>query len=237
MQQSYFDKHSHDWWEKKGSMKMLHSMNKTRMLFIKERIMNKYEKLGNLKQIFNNKIILDLGCGGGILSEELAREGANIKAIDQSNKLIEGAKKRLIKNKLDIDYECTSIKKIHQKKIKFDIILCLEVVEHVENLKEFLDYTFKCLKKDGLIVFSTINRNKISYLTTILFAERILNLVPKNTHSWEKYVKPEEICDFAAQENLKLDKIRGLLPVPTLKGFNWIRVKNTKVNYIVSFKN
>lgn len=237
MQQSNFDKHSSDWWEKDGSMRMLHAMNKTRILFIKERILNRFQNGGNLKKIFNKKTILDLGCGGGILSEALAREGAKIKAIDQSIRLIETAKKRLIKSKLNINYECTDIKKIYKKGIKFDVILCLEVIEHVKNFEEFIDYSFKCLNKNGLIVFSTINRNKISYLTTILIAEKILNLVPKNTHSWAKYIKPKEITELAQKADLTLDKLQGLFPFPTLSGFNWIRIKSPKVNYIISFKN
>ncbi len=237
MQQSNFDKFSSNWWDKDGPMKLLHSMNETRMLFIKERILYRYQNLGSLKSILDKKKILDLGCGGGILSESLAELGGNVFAIDKSKKLINTAKNRAAKKNLDIKYECAEINNLSKKKLKFDIIISLEVVEHVDNLKFFLLETFKCLNKNGLIIFSTINRSKISYLTTILLAERILKLVPNNTHEWDKYVKPEEIITFSKKYNCKLDKITGLLPFPSLNGFKWLRVENIKSNYIISLIN
>ena len=224
MQQSNFDKFSSNWWDKDGPMKLLHSMNETRMLFIKERILHRYQNLGSLKSILDKKKILDLGCGGGILSESLAELGGNVFAIDKSKKLINTAKNRATKKNLDIKYECAEINNLSKKKLKFDVIISLEVVEHVDN-------------KNGLIIFSTINRSKISYLTTILLAERILKLVPNNTHEWDKYVKPEEIITFSKKYNCKLDKITGLLPFPSLNGFKWLRVENIKSNYIISLIN
>jgi 2-polyprenyl-6-hydroxyphenyl methylase/3-demethylubiquinone-9 3-methyltransferase len=237
LQQSYFDKFSSDWWDKDGSMKMLHSMNETRMLFIQERILNRYQNLGSISNIFKRKAILDLGCGGGILSEELAYRGASIKAIDKSRKLINTAKNRAKEKRLNIDYECTDIESIYKSGLKFDIIICLEVVEHVDDLQEFLVNSYKSLKKNGLIIFSTINRSRISFLTTILIAENILKIVPKKTHDWKKYVKPEEIMESAKIHKLHTDKLSGLFPVPTFSGFNWLRIKNTKANYILSLKN
>ena len=237
MQQSYFDKFSSGWWDKEGPMKMLHSMNETRMLFIQERILNRYQSLGSISNILKRKSILDLGCGGGILSEELAHRGASIKAIDKSRKLINTAKKRAKEKRLNIDYECTDIESIYKSGLKFDIIICLEVVEHVDELQEFLVNAYKSLKKNGLIIFSTINRSRISFLTTILIAENILKIVPKKTHDWKKYVKPEEIMESAKIHKLYIDKLSGLLPVPSLSGFKWLRIKNTKANYILSLKN
>ena len=237
MKESIFDKMSSEWWDKSGPMKMLHSMNETRMLFIKERILNRYQKIGNLKKIFEKKKILDLGCGGGILAETLAEEGANILAIDLSKKLINEAKKRAKFKKLKIDYKCQSIKNLENSGAKFDIILCLEVVEHIKDYKNFVELALKCLKKDGIIIFSTINKSFISYITTIFLAEKILKLVPFKTHDWDMYVKPEEIIDIAQKFKLRLDKIKGLVAIPTLLGFKWIRVNNTKANYIISIIN
>ena len=237
MKQSIFDKVSSEWWDKEGPMKMLHSMHETRMLFIKERILNKYQELGNLKNIFKKKKILDLGCGGGILSESLAEEGADLIAIDQSKKLINEAKKRAKLKNFKINYQCKSIKNLKEKKMKFDIIICLEVIEHVEDYKNFLKFTFECLKKNGIIIFSTINRNCLSYISTIFLAEKVLKLVPNKTHDWNMYIKPEEILKLSIQKNFKLDKIKGLLAMPTLKGFKWIRTNNIKINYIISIIN
>ncbi len=237
MKQSIFDGFSTSWWDKDGPMRMLHSMNETRMLFIRERIMNKYQELVSFKKILNSKNILDLGCGGGILSESLAIQGANIKAIDESEKLIKEAKKRAKLKNLKIDYQCGSIKNIYEKNLKFDIILCLEVIEHIEDFKEFLRITFKCLNKNGIVIFSTINRSILSFISTILIAENILKLVPKKTHNWNMYIKPEEIITLAKENKLKVDKLVGLLPLPTMSQFRWIRIKNTKANYIISFIN
>ena len=237
MKESIFDKMSSEWWDKSGPMKMLHSMNETRMLFIKERILNRYQKLGNLKNIFEKKKILDLGCGGGILAETLAEEGANILAVDLSKKLINEAKKRAKSKRLKIDYRCQSIKNLKDRGAKFDIILCLEVVEHIEDYKSFIKLAFKCLKRDGIIIFSTINKSFLSYITTIFLAEKVLKLVPLKTHDWDMYVKPEEILDIAQKLKLSLDKIKGLVAIPTLQGFKWIRVNNTKANYIISIIN
>ena len=237
MKESIFDKMSSEWWDKNGPMKMLHSMNETRMLFIKERIVNKYQKLGSLKEILEKKSILDLGCGGGILSETLAEEGANILAIDQSKKLISEAKKRAKSKKLKIDYQCQSIKYLKGKKAKFDIILCMEVIEHVKDYRSFIKLAFECLKKDGIIIFSTINKSFLSYLTTIFLAEKVLKLVPPKTHDWDMYVRPEEILEVAEKSSYSLDKIKGLVAIPSLRGFKWIRVDNTKANYIISIIN
>ena len=167
MQQSNFDKFSEGWWDKEGPMKMLHSMHETRMLFIKERITHRYQKLGIFKDIIKKKKILDLGCGGGILSEDLAREGANVKAIDSSSKLIKEAKRRAVDGKLKINYENCDISKIFNRKEKYDIIISLEVIEHIKDFPRFLNNTFGCLNKNGLIIISTINRSILSYISTI----------------------------------------------------------------------
>ena len=223
MKQSIFDKISSKWWDKEGPMKMLHTMHETRMLFIKERILNKYQELDNLKNIFKNKKILDLGCGGGILSESLAEEGAELIAIDQSKKLINEAKKRAKLKNFKINYQCKSIKNLKEKKMKFDIIICLEVIEHVEDYKNFLKFTFECLKKNGIIIFSTINRNCLSYISTIFLAEKVLKLVPNKTHDWNMYIKPEEILKLSNQKNFKLNYIVTFIFIFHIK---WILLSN-----------
>ena len=237
MQQSNFNSYAIDWWEKDGSMKMLHSMHETRMLFILERIKNRFKDDINLKNIFRNKKVLDLGCGGGLLSESLFKKGAIIKGIDSSVNLIKVAKTRAKKNKFKIDYQNTTIESLAKKKEKYDIIISLEVIEHVNDYKLFLKNIFNSLKPKGLIILSTINRNLFSYLTTILFAEKILKLVPNGIHDWKAYVKPEEILTEAENSNLLLDKICGLAPIPSFRGFQWIRTEVNFANYIISLKN
>ena len=237
MQQSNFDDLSQDWWKNDGPMKLLHSMNKTRMLFIQERLLNRYKPLKNIQNIFLKKKLLDLGCGGGILSESLAKKGAKVTALDTSKSLIKLAQKRALEKKLTINYQVGEISSLKNKKNKFDIIISLEVIEHVANYKTFLEDIFSCLSKNGIIIISTINRNLLSYISTILVAEKILNLVPPGTHDWNKYIKPNEIIEYAEKHNYLLDKKSGLLPIPSVKNFNWIRTSSTCTNYILSLIN
>lgn len=237
MQQSNFDDLSQDWWKNDGPMKLLHSMNKTRMLFIQERLLNRYKPLKNIQNIFLKKKLLDLGCGGGILSESLAKKGAKVTALDTSKSLIKLAQKRALEKKLTINYQVGEISSLKNKKNKFDIIISLEVIEHVANYKIFLEDIFSCLSKNGIIIISTINRNFFSYISTILVAEKILNLVPPGTHDWNKYIKPNEIIEYAEKHNYLLDKKSGLLPIPSVKNFNWIRTGSTCTNYILSLIN
>ena len=237
MQLSNFDNFSNDWWKDDGPVKLLHSMNETRILFIQERILNRYQNFKSLETIFSKKSILDLGCGGGILSESLAKKGGKVSAFDTSSALIKVAKKRASSQNLNINYKVGDIRLIKKTSLKFDIIISLEVIEHVRNYKAFLADIHSCLKKDGIIIISTINRNFLSYFTTILIAEKILKLVPRGTHAWNKYVKPEEIIKFYEKYNLKLDKKVGLLPLPLRKNFKWVRTSNISSNYILSIVN
>ncbi len=237
MQQSNFDDLSQDWWKNDGPMKLLHSMNKTRLLFIQERLLNRYKPLKNIQNIFLKKKVLDLGCGGGILSESLAKKGAKVTALDTSQPLIKLAQKRALEKKLTINYQVGEISSLKNKKNKFDIIISLEVIEHVANYKIFLEDIFSCLSKNGIIIISTINRNLFSYISTILVAEKILNLVPPGTHDWNKYIKPNEIIEYAEKHNYLLDKKSGLLPIPSVKNFNWVRTSSTCTNYILSLIN
>ena len=113
----------------------------------------------------------------------------------------------------------------------------MEVIEHVKDYRSFIKLAFECLKKDGIIIFSTINKSYLSYFTTIFLAEKVLKLVPSETHNWDMYVKPEEILEVAQKFSFRLDKIKGLVAIPSLQGFKWIRIDNTKANYIISIIN
>ena len=233
MQQSNFDNFSDQWWNNNGPAKLLHSMNKTRLLFIQERLLNRYQSLKTIEEIYLKKSILDLGCGGGILAESLAKKGANVTAVDTSKSLIDVAKKRALDQNLKINYKVSDIVSLKNKGTKFDIIISLEVIEHVDDYKVFLNNIFSCIKKNGIIIISTMNRNFFSYLSTIVVAERILKIVPKDTHDWNKYIKPEEIVRCSEDRNIILDKKSGLFPIPTGKNFRWIRINNMKSNYIL----
>ena len=181
--ENIFDKLSDDWWKIDGSFSALHAFNFIRIKFIKETL-NK-SAVDNLK----NLKILDIGCGGGILSEPLARLGAKVTGVDENEKAIKVAINHAKKNKLNIKYKKINFNQINLNE-KFDVILCMEVLEHVENVEMLISKVNKLLKPKGKFIGSTINKTINSYLLAIFMAENILEIVPKETHSWKKFIKP-----------------------------------------------
>ena len=227
-----FSKMASEWWDPKGKFKPLHKFNPIRIKYIKENIINDF-KLKNKKKPLEKINILDIGCGGGLLSEPMQRLGANVTGIDASSKNIKIAKLHSKKNKLDIKYIHTSPEKLKIKK-KFDVILNMEIVEHVEDIDFFLETCSKLLKKNGLMFVATINKTLKSYIFAIVGAEYVLRWLPIGTHEWEKFIKPEELKKIQKKNNLVLNKLDGM-------NFNiikdeWNISKNISINYITKFK-
>ena len=203
-----FSKMASEWWDPKGKFKPLHKFNPIRIKYIKENIINNF-KLKNKLKALKGINILDIGCGGGLLSEPMCRLGANVTGIDASIKNIKIAKLHAKKNKLNIKYLCSSPEKLKNNK-KFDVILNMEIVEHVEDLDLFLKKSSLLLKKNGLMFVATINKTLKSYIFAIVGAEYILKWLPIGTHEWEKFVKPEELIEFGKKNYLELVKIDGV---------------------------
>ena len=181
-----------EWWDVNGKFKPLHMFNPVRIEYILEEI-SKHFKIKRKKKLFlENLNILDIGCGGGLISEPMARLGAKVTGIDASAKNIKVASLHSKKSNLKIKYLNSSPEKMSEKE-KFDIILNLEIVEHVDNLDLYLLSCKNLLKKDGLMFTATINRTLMSYIKAILGAEYILRWLPIGTHDWNKFVKPEEL--------------------------------------------
>ena len=226
-----FSKMATEWWDPKGKFKPLHNFNPIRIKYIKENIIDNF-KLKNKTKPLNKIDILDIGCGGGLLSEPMQRLGANVTGIDASIKNIKIAKLHAKKSKLNINYLCSSPEKLKTNK-KFDVILNMEIVEHVEDIKFFLQSCSKLLKKDGLMFVATINKTLKSYIFAIVGAEYILKWLPIGTHEWEKFVKPEDLKNILKNNNLVLKRLDGM-------HFNivkneWNISKDTSVNYITKF--
>ena len=226
-----FSKMAAEWWDPKGKFKPLHKFNPIRIKYIKENIINNF-KLNNKKKPLKKINILDIGCGGGLISEPMQRLGANVTGIDASIKNINIAKLHAKKNKLNIKYFCSSPEKLNTKK-KFDVILNLEIIEHVKDVKFFLESCSKLLKKNGLMFVATINKTLKSYVFAIVGAEYVLKWLPIGTHEWEKFVKPEDLKSILKKNNLALNKLDGI-------NFNiienkWNISKDTSVNYIAKF--
>ena len=226
-----FSKMAVEWWNPSGKFKPLHKFNPIRIKYIKENIISNF-KLKVKKKPLDKINILDIGCGGGLLSEPMTRLGANVTGIDASNKNINIAKLHAKKNKLKINYLCSSPEKLKIKK-KFDVILNMEIIEHVEDINFFINSCSKLLKKNGLMFVATLNKTLKSYLFAIVGAEYVLRWLPIGTHDWEKFVRPEDLKKILSKNNLKLEKLDGM-------NFNiikdeWSVSSDTSINYIAKF--
>ena len=176
--------------------------------------------------------ILDVGCGGGLLTEPMKRLGANITGIDASKKNIEIAKIHAKKNDLKIDYICTSPENLSEND-KFDVILNMEIVEHVDNVDFFLASCSNLLKKNGIMFVATLNKTLKSYLFAIIGAEYLLRWLPIGTHDWEKFVKPDDLISILAKNNLKVDTLDGMKF--NILNNEWKISRDKSVNYIGKF--
>ena len=224
-----FSKMAAEWWDPNGKFKPLHKFNPIRIKYIKDNIIHSF-KLKTKNKPLEKINILDIGCGGGLLSEPMTRLGANVTGIDASSKNINIAKLHAKKNKLKINYLCSSPEKLKIQK-KFDVILNMEIVEHVEDINFFINSCSKLLKKNGLMFVATLNKTLKSYLFAIIGAEYVLRWLPIGTHDWEKFVKPEDLKKILNKNNLKLEKLDGM-------NFNiisdeWSVSSDTSINYIV----
>ena len=223
-----FSKMADEWWDPSGKFKPLHKFNPIRIQYIKENIIGNF-KLKNKKKPLDKINILDIGCGGGLLSEPMTRLGASVTGIDASSKNINIAKHHAKKNNLKINYICSSPEKLKIKK-KFDVILNMEIVEHVDDINFFINSCSKLLKKNGLMFVATLNKTLKSYMFAIIGAEYVLRWLPIGTHDWEKFVKPEDLKNILHKNNLKLEKLDGM-------NFNiikdeWSISSDTSINYI-----
>ena len=226
-----FSRLAEEWWDVNGKFKPLHMFNPIRIEYITEKIKTHF----NLKKEKSNYLdglnILDIGCGGGLVSEPMARLGANVTGIDASEKNINIAKLHSEKGGLKINYLNASPENLEHIE-KFDIILNLEIVEHVNNVNLYIKSCYKLLKKNGLMFTATLNRSFISYIKAIIGAEYILRWLPIGTHDWNKFIKPEELEKFLSDEKFSTLDIKGLKFNPFLK--KWKKSNDLSVNYIIS---
>ena len=226
-----FSKMADEWWDPEGKFKPLHKFNPVRIKYIKESIIKNF-RLKNKSKPLSGINILDIGCGGGLLSEPMSRMGASVTGIDASNKNIQVARIHAKENKLDIKYFCASPENFETKN-KFDVILNMEIIEHVEDVDFFLKSCSKLLKKDGIMFVATLNKTLKSYLFAIVGAEYILRWLPIGTHNWEKFIKPNYLIESLKKHNLKVDKIDGM-KFNIIKD-EWSISPDKSINYIGRF--
>ena len=228
-----FSKLADEWWDIDGKFKPLHMFNPIRIEYILEVASEHFKIDKNQKTPLKNLKILDIGCGGGLISEPMTRLGADITAIDASSKNINIAKAHAKKNDLNITY-LNSVPESLNSQNKFDIILNLEVVEHVENLDLYLESCFKLLKPKGIMFTATLNRTLTSYVKAIVGAEYFLRWLPIGTHDWNKFIKPEELEKKLTDLKFSITNLTGLSFNPFFQ--EWKKTKNLSVNYILVAK-
>ncbi len=226
-----FSRIAEEWWDPEGKFKPLHKFNPVRISYIKENISNNL-KLKNPKKPLEKVKILDIGCGGGLLSEPMHRLGAEVIGIDASDKNIQIAKLHAKKNNLNIKYFCAS-PETFKTDIKFDVILNMEIIEHVENVDLFIESCSNLLKRNGIMFVATLNKTLKSYLFAIIGAEYILRWLPIGTHEWEKFIKPEDLIKILKKYHLSAEAIDGMK-------FNifkdeWSVSSDKSINYIGRF--
>ena len=226
-----FSKLADEWWDPEGKFKPLHNFNPVRLRYIKDTITKKFGNKSEKLPLKDIKI-LDIGCGGGLLSEPLSRLGATVTGIDASERNIKIAKMHLKKSKLDIDYYCSSPDKFVAKE-KFDVVLNMEIVEHVDNVDFFLLKSSELLKKNGLMFIATLNKTLKSYVFAIIGAEYILKWLPIGTHDWNKFLTPGDLISICKNNSLNLNDLIGV-KFDILKN-EWIVSGDSSINYLAQF--
>ena len=226
-----FSKLADEWWDPEGKFRPLHNFNPVRLRYIKDTITKKFGTKSEKLPLKDIKI-LDIGCGGGLLSEPLSRLGATVTGIDASDRNIKIAKMHLKKSKLNINYYCSSPESFEAKE-KFDVVLNMEIVEHVDNVNFFLLKSSELLKKDGLMFIATLNKTLKSYVFAIIGAEYILKWLPIGTHDWNKFLKPEDLINICKNNSLSLNNLIGV-KFDILKN-EWIVSNDKSINYLAQF--
>ena len=226
----HFSKDSSHWWDEKGPFAPLHKLNPVRLTFIKEEICNHFDRDFNDLNALKGLNIIDVGCGGGLVCEPLVRMGGNVTGIDADQNAVSVARDHAEKAGLKIEYINDDIQNLDKT---YDVVLALEIIEHVTDIQLFIDQCAKHLKPNGLLIMSTLNRTAKSYALGIIAAEHLLRWVPKGTHSWKKFVKPSEIAREAHKNGLLPQKIKGLIFNP-LKNQFMLSDTDLDVNYLIS---
>ncbi|HBO39162.1 MAG TPA: bifunctional 3-demethylubiquinol 3-O-methyltransferase/2-polyprenyl-6-hydroxyphenol methylase [Pasteurellaceae bacterium] len=223
-----FEKMAAGWWDPQGDFKPIHRLNPLRLQYI----LRHTEGL-------TGKRVLDVGCGGGILSEAMAQQGANVTGIDMSYSPLEIAKQHAQKSDLKIDYQQTTVEQFLEKQTalsaeKFDVITCMEMLEHVPNPSSIIDSCKQLLKPEGVIFFSTINRTLKAWALVVLGAEYVLQMLPRGTHDYDKFIKPAELLAWCAQSELECRDMKGYHYNPLTGKFGISQ--DVSSNYIAVFR-
>jgi 2-polyprenyl-6-hydroxyphenyl methylase/3-demethylubiquinone-9 3-methyltransferase len=215
-----FAKLAHKWWDKTSEFKPLHDINPLRLNYIDDAVS------------LAGKTVLDVGCGGGILSESMAHKGAKVMGIDLGEKALKVAQLHSLESDIAVNYQLTSVEALAEKQpASFDVVTCLEMLEHVPNPASVVAACAELVKPGGPVFFSTINRNPKAYLLAVIGAEYILNMLPRGTHDYEKFIKPSELANWARSAGLSLNHQIGMSYNPITQHY-WLS-NDVSVNYMM----
>ncbi len=219
-----------EWWDPAGKFRPLHALNPTRLAFIRQRLVSHFGRDGNEQRPLTGLSLLDVGCGGGLLTEPMARLGARVLGIDAGAEAIRVAGAHGAECGLAIDYRCLTAEALAAKGHSFDVILNMEVVEHVADLDAFLGACSSLLKPGGAMVVATLNRTAKAYALAIVGAEYVLGWLPPGTHDWRKFVTPPELTAKLAKGGVKVTETTGVIYNPLSD--RWSLGRDLAVNYM-----
>tara|TARA_B110000503_G_scaffold142768_1_gene240838 strand:- start:2119 stop:2844 length:726 start_codon:yes stop_codon:yes gene_type:complete len=221
-----FSKSDQEWWDLEGEFKPLHVINPLRIEYINSVINKHFSKAQSLN-------LIDIGCGGGLVCVPMNSSGLKVTGLDANEHNIKAANSHAKRNKLDIQYIHSTVEDYIKLGKKYNVVLCLEVIEHVANPKEFVQNISKLVSPGGVVIFSTINRTKKAYLLAVIMAEYVLRLLPKKTHDYSKFVKPSEFVNMLNGTSLSLQELKGMSLSPMTQ--SWYLSDDIDVNYFAVF--
>lgn len=219
------------WWDEGGAFRPLHRLNAARLGFVRDRLAAHFGRDVRARRAFAGLKLLDIGCGGGLMSEPLTRLGCSVTGIDADEQALAVARQHAGQQGLAIDYRSSSIEALAARKDRFDAVLALEVVEHVTDAGQFLALAGKLVKPGGALVLSTINRTPRAYVFAILGAEYILRWLPRGTHSFRKFCRPSELSGALTRAGLRIEDMAGLSYEPASGA--WRIARDLRVNYLI----
>jgi 2-polyprenyl-6-hydroxyphenyl methylase/3-demethylubiquinone-9 3-methyltransferase len=227
-----FSRLAAEWWNPTGKMSVLHKFNPVRLAYIREAACERFRRDGKALDALAGLTVLDIGCGGGLLCEPLARMGASVTGIDPARTNVETARLHAADSGLAVDYRCTTAEDVAAAGERFDIVLAMEVVEHVADVGLFVEACATLVKPGGLLFMATINRTLKSYALAIVGAEYVLRWLPRGTHEWDKFVTPEELSSAMTAPGLTVTDRRGVR-FDILRD-RWTETSDLSVNYMMT---
>ena len=220
------------WWDPRGKLRPLHQLNPVRIAYIRDHVLRQFGRDGRMRRPFEGLSVLDIGCGGGLLSEPMARLGAAVTGIDATEANIAVARRHAEQSGLAVDYRATTAEALVSEGATFDLVLNMEVVEHVDNVPLYMKSCAALVKPGGLMVSSTINRTLRARAFAIFAAENILGWLPRGTHDYERLLTPEELSAFLARNGLRVIDRTGVI-FPPLAG-EWRLSADLGINYMIA---